>query len=113
MNDISQLNIAVISDLHIGDSARAKELCPTGNNGAAEDEFRRKFMEFSQIQNVPADYLIIPGDISDRAKPDEFLLASEIITEVAATLQVPIEKILFVPGNHDVDWTRADGLQTC
>ncbi len=56
-------------------------------------------------ERIGADYLFIPGDISDSAQPDEFILASEVISEISNFLQVPLDKIVSVPGNHDVDWT--------
>lgn len=57
-------------------------------------------------KRLRADYLIVPGDISDRAQPEEFELASTIISECATAFGLGLDRILFVPGNHDVDWAE-------
>lgn len=98
------LTIAVISDLHIGHNARSKDLCPYPDTQQIDEKYLDKFSEFVQSENIQANYLIIPGDITGKAHPEEFQLASEAIVRIGAMLNVPEDKILFVPGNHDKDW---------
>ncbi|MCK4417785.1 MAG: metallophosphoesterase [Candidatus Latescibacteria bacterium] len=98
------MTLAVVSDLHIGNKARAKDLCPYEESEAIEKTYRETFLEFINQQDIRADYLLIPGDVTDGAQPDEVKLASEVISEIAKALNVPLERIVFVPGNHDVDW---------
>ena len=98
--------IAVLSDLHVGIGARARDLCPEGlKTKAVESGYKDKFIEFLKKQSIRADYLVLPGDISHFAQPVEVQMASQIVLEVAETLKVEPERIVFVPGNHDVDWT--------
>lgn len=96
--------IAVISDLHVGKKARGKDLCPYKESEAIEEDYREKFLEFINQQDIRADYLLIPGDVTNSAQPDEVKLASEVISEIAEALNVSLERIAFAPGNHDVDW---------
>lgn len=56
-------------------------------------------------EKISADYLILPGDVTNRADPDEVALASEIVEKIAKILGIDTGNIAFVPGNHDVDWS--------
>jgi len=109
---------AVMSDLHIGLAARAKDLCPVPPKVPRKDykkydsksdaNFRQDFVDFIASENIRANYLVLPGDITNRATPQEVALASEFILQAADALQVPHDRIVFTPGNHDVDWTVVD-----
>lgn len=101
---MKNLTLAVLSDLHVG-RTRAKDLSPTDPSKAVDPEYRDRFLKFLTQEKIVADYLILPGDVSDRAQPDEFELASDLVNSVAKRLKVPKDRILFVPGNHDADWS--------
>lgn len=112
------MDIAVMSDLHVGLAARAKDLCPEPPTSArkdrkkydekTEDAYRQKFVQFVQDEGITADYLVLPGDLTNLAKPEEVEIASEFILQAADALGVSHNKILFAPGNHDVDWSAFD-----
>lgn len=102
---MKMLNIAVLSDLHIGNGARAKDLCPYENNNVVDSDYVGKFIDFIKKNKIRANYLIISGDISHEGQPDEFILASKLIIQIADTLKVHKKNIFIVPGNHDVDWS--------
>ncbi|MFA6470689.1 MAG: metallophosphoesterase [Candidatus Latescibacterota bacterium] len=112
------MNLAVISDLHVGLAARSKDLCPepptTSRNHRAkydsktDNSYRQKFVEFVKREVITADYLVLPGDITDKADPREVRIASEFVLQASDALGVPHDKIIFVPGNHDVDWSVFD-----
>lgn len=107
---MSGVKIAIASDLHIGKAARAKDLQIPGEGGAIADResFLDAFGDFFQGQ-VTADYLIVPGDISNTARPEEFDLAFSVVRKIADVLKVPHDKIISIPGNHDVDWSVIKG----
>jgi len=96
--------VAVISDLHIGDMAKGKDFSPEKTENASVDNYLSEFQQFVLRENIGADFLVISGDISNRAKEPEFALASELIEKIARSLKVPREKIIFCPGNHDINW---------
>ncbi|NMG75953.1 metallophosphoesterase family protein [Aromatoleum diolicum] len=99
-------HIAVISDIHIGPLARSQDLLPPGVNGisARDEKFILQFEKFVQAKKITADYLVIAGDLSCKAQPDEFIHASTVMSRVANILNVTDDKVMYVPGNHDVDW---------
>lgn len=112
---MKKLKLAVISDIHAGEGARAKDLCPAnapGRDTKPDDKYMEKFLGFLKTKNLKADYLILPGDVTHRAKPDEVKIASEFIGEVCTALDVKLENVVFVPGNHDVDWSVFDPTDT-
>lgn len=99
------VKIAIISDIHIGEKARSADLCPyKPAKKIFEDGFLAAFRKFASTESICADYLIVAGDISTRALPTEFQLASKVIFDIARALKVKKDRIVFVPGNHDVDW---------
>ena len=105
---MKKLQLAVISDLHVGEGARAKDLCPAGapsRDMKPDENYRERFLEFVQKHSLKADYLVLPGDVTDRAKPEEVKIASDFIEEARIKLGVEKENVVFVPGNHDVDWS--------
>jgi 3',5'-cyclic AMP phosphodiesterase CpdA len=101
------IRIAIISDLHIGRKARAADLNPHATETETTKTikpFLNKFVEFIKHEEIKADYLVIAGDISTESLPQEFIYAGTIILEIADVLGIKNNKIIFVPGNHDVDW---------
>ena len=109
------MNIAVMSDLHVGLASRAKDLCPEPLrtqrkqydrfNKKSESLYREQFIQFVQHDGIIADYLVLPGDLTNQATPQEVQIASEFILQAADALHVQNDRIFFAPGNHDVDWS--------
>jgi 3',5'-cyclic AMP phosphodiesterase CpdA len=108
------IKLAVMSDLHIGLAARGKDLCPeppkssrkerSKYHNKTDNTYRQKFLQFIQQKEITADYLVLPGDITNKALPEEVEIASEFVLQAADALTVKQDKIVFTPGNHDVDW---------
>lgn len=113
------MKIAVISDLHFGPGARSEDLCPlelraktSGVSSSGADGFCKQFIEFVEREKISADYLLVPGDVTDDAHPMEVQAASDFLKDAQKALRVPAGKVLFVPGNHDVDWDLLDRRDT-
>jgi len=103
---MSPLTIAVISDIHIGASARSSDLLPPGSvTNHRNEDFVQTFEKFVESQSITADCLIVAGDISTKADPSEFIHASNMAVRVATVLHVPPDQIFATFGNHDVDWS--------
>lgn len=105
--------IAVISDLHIGYSARCLDFCPyedvTASDKIAKDQrffaaFQSLCASRSFIEAGTIDALCITGDVSDRAHPAEFMRANEVISKIVSFLNIEKSRVFYVPGNHDVSW---------
>lgn len=63
---MKKLLLAVISDVHVGEGARAKDLCPAnapGRDTKPDDKYIEKFVEFLKSKKIKADYLILPGTL--------------------------------------------------
>ena len=103
------MKLAVLSDFHIGTGTRAKDFSTEENKNAIDTDYKDRFLSFLLDNKIVADFLVIPGDISNSARNIEFQLASTVITEIAAILSVDDDKIIFVPGNHDSDWSVLTG----
>lgn len=114
------MKIAIISDIHAGLDSVAQDLCPhelvTEQNKVAYENKKRNYVEnfisFIKAEGLSADYIFVPGDITDKAHPMEAKLASECLLKIGEALAVAQDKILFVPGNHDAYWKLYDMADT-
>lgn len=108
------MKIAVISDLHIGPGAKAQDLCPVecvkqkDDYAWPSDGFVAAFLDFIDNNKLSADYLLVCGDITEDAHPMEVKMASSFLRQVRERFSVPDGHSVFVPGNHDSDWTFYD-----
>jgi len=50
------------------------------------------------------DYLVLSGDITNRATPQEFEKAREFVSKLMERFGLTAERCIIVPGNHDLDW---------
>jgi len=50
------------------------------------------------------DYLVISGDITHRASPQEFEKARQFVSALIEQFGLTAERCILVPGNHDLDW---------
>lgn len=114
------MKIAIISDIHAGLDSVAQDLCPhelvTDQSKIVYDNKKQNYVEnfisFIKTERLSADYIFVPGDITDKAHPMEAKLASECLLKIGEALSVPHDKILFVPGNHDASWQLYDVADT-
>lgn len=98
------LTLAIMSDLHAGSAARTSDLRPPGTQELQEQGFLEDLEKFFRSQDITADYLIVPGDLTDSGRPDEFQVASTAIQRLMKGLSVEDDHLIFAPGNHDIDW---------
>ncbi|MCP4104749.1 MAG: CHAT domain-containing protein [Desulfobacteraceae bacterium] len=50
------------------------------------------------------DYLVISGDIANNSKSEEYKAALELVEGIAKRFRLDPERIVTVPGNHDLNW---------
>ncbi|MBM7116902.1 metallophosphoesterase [Archangium primigenium] len=90
------IRILHLSDLHItaGDD-------PIGllQPLAADLQQRSEDLSVEQL-----DYLVVSGDITQRATPEEFMKAYEFISALLKRFSLTPERCIIVPGNHDLSW---------
>lgn len=101
------MKILVISDLHVGTTARAKDFCTedSGTSALAEDYINDLKM-LIEIENISATHLLIAGDITNTGAHNEFEIASQRIKDIIGLLDIHLDNVFFVPGNHDSNWSH-------
>ena len=57
-----------------------------------------------ELQVARLDYMTISGDVGDQSLPEEYEAAFELIMGLAVTLHLDRERVIMVPGNHDLNW---------
>ncbi|MFC1518842.1 metallophosphoesterase family protein [Pseudomonadota bacterium] len=98
------MKIIVISDLHIGDGAVSNEFSVGHSDNAVKNRFLSELKELVKKEDIKADYIVVAGDITNRATKDEFQLASKRLKDISEILGVAKSNVFFVPGNHDGNW---------
>lgn len=98
------MKILVISDLHTGTGAIATDFSTGESSNAVKEGYMQELKSLAEKEKLSADYLIIPGDISNHSEYSEFDLASKRLTELSAYFGISERNIFFVPGNHDGNW---------
>jgi 3',5'-cyclic AMP phosphodiesterase CpdA len=56
----------------------------------------------------PIKLVVLTGDITERALPNEFQQATKFLTALTTHLAVGLENVVVVPGNHDVSWKACE-----
>ena len=102
------MKIIVISDLHIGDGAVSNEFSVGHSDNAVKNRFLTELKELATKEDIKADYIVVAGDITNRATEEEFQLASLRLKEISVIVGVDSSKVFFVPGNHDGNWTEEE-----
>jgi len=109
------MKILVVSDLHIGEVVRTKELCPYPKSADLKNDEKLvdTFIE-KCIKNIEAsgdfDYLVIPGDITNLSNLIEYKYGEKFLNKIIKSLKIPLDNVIFVPGNHDIDWSVLKGI---
>ncbi len=98
------IKFGIISDIHIGEDARSKDLRPPDYSSTDEEGYLLRFQEFVASSNIAVDYLLVPGDITCAGRRVEMELASDVIQNLANSLQISLDRVFIVPGNHDTYW---------
>jgi uncharacterized protein YjbI with pentapeptide repeats/calcineurin-like phosphoesterase family protein len=83
-----------LSDLHFGGTSDAE----LWYSQLAQDLV-------NELGCASLEAIIVTGDISNRADPNEFSAAKKFLHDLALEFQVNQGHIIVVPGNHDVDWS--------
>jgi predicted MPP superfamily phosphohydrolase len=93
-----------LSDLHFG-------------HGGARDRIDQETIctailadaEVMRGELGPPDWIFVTGDIAFKGAPEEYRKASAWLEQLAQKVGINHERILLVPGNHDVDRALVTG----
>ncbi len=92
------LYILHLSDIHLGTKSEARRYS-TQLQADLKNELGVKQL----------DYLIISGDVADRATPSEFEAATELIDGLLERFKLDdYSRTVIVPGNHDLNWELSE-----
>jgi predicted phosphodiesterase len=92
----SPLRILHLSDLHVGAEDDPDSLFQPLEADLADHN------EGLGLERL--DYLVISGDITHRASPQEFEKAHAFVSKLIKRFELNVERCIIVPGNHDLDW---------
>ncbi|HWO23032.1 MAG TPA: metallophosphoesterase, partial [Kofleriaceae bacterium] len=56
-----------------------------------------------RADGVPFDLVVFTGDLGDWGHPTDYPRAIAFLKQTCAALDVPLERLFVIPGNHDVD----------
>jgi predicted MPP superfamily phosphohydrolase/Tol biopolymer transport system component len=90
------INILHLSDIHIGDSH------PIRHNIALTSDL------MMNLGTKRLHYLVVSGDFTDTATPEEYKKAAQLISLIANKFKLTEDRIILAPGNHDVNWDSAE-----
>jgi GTPase SAR1 family protein len=90
----STIRILHLSDLHITADADVPTLLGPLLADLRSDDFTGE----------PIEYLVVSGDLTNRATPREFEVAYEFVSTLIADLHLSSARCVLVPGNHDLSW---------
>jgi Calcineurin-like phosphoesterase len=54
---------------------------------------------------VPFDLVVFTGDLGDWGHPTDYPRACALLQQTCTALEVPLDRLFVIPGNHDVDRT--------
>lgn len=86
------LYVLHLSDLHISESTDVASLLTP------------LLLDLAEQGCNQIDYLVLTGDITNRASRPEFERAFEFISSLLDAHSISAARTILVPGNHDVDW---------
>jgi GTPase SAR1 family protein/predicted phosphodiesterase len=89
------LRILHLSDLHVGAGADPATLL---------QPLIADLRNPADLNVERLDYLVISGDITNRASAEEFQKALEFVSALRDQFGLTSERCIIVPGNHDLDW---------
>ncbi|MBQ8804690.1 MAG: hypothetical protein IJZ53_13765 [Tyzzerella sp.] len=94
--------ILLVSDIHYTDN-KTKSQFWKGDENDYYQKWENFLLELQKNQKIKFKYLVVTGDIADTARKMEYEDFEEILKGLCNRLEIGIENILLVPGNHDID----------
>ena len=98
--------VAVMSDIHFGQMARTDFFAAPGERikGYSRGDMPLGDGLIELMRQMEPEYMLIAGDLTSAAEPQEFHYCEKKILEIADEVGVKKENVICCTGNHDVDW---------
>lgn len=97
-NITTPLRVLHLSDLHISSTADVISLLQPLIQDIEDPE--------GGIAANHLDYLVVSGDLTNRATAEEFEQVHQFISELISYFKLTAERCIIVPGNHDLSWDQ-------
>lgn len=95
-----------VTVLHLSDIHR------TPDEAVSTDELllwlTRDLSDHASEEIPRPDIVVVSGDLTQAATPTEYEEAARFLEGLLAHLQLAKDRLVIVPGNHDVDWASCD-----
>ncbi len=93
-----------LSDLHFGEHSRfhGEDMAELASRCATAISDARRNLGWTE--NV--ELVLVTGDVAEAARPLEYRVALEFFRALKLSLSLVPSRFVFVPGNHDISWTR-------
>lgn len=101
MAEENRLQILHLSDLHITED-REKEEKEKFDRSVVLEPLIERLVEDRKTGLRP-EIVVVTGDIVKKGKSSEYILAKEFFDGLLKALDLPLERLFPVPGNHDVN----------
>jgi 3',5'-cyclic AMP phosphodiesterase CpdA len=98
-----------LSDLHFGPHSRFAGVDMEALGARCADDVREAREQLDVREQVAI--VLVTGDVAEAARPGEYDCALVFFSALVAKLGVPRSALVFVPGNHDVSWTRCKEIE--
>jgi len=93
------MRILHLSDLHFGSE---KSKIDRLDRESVLEKLKESLIEKTKEEGINVDYIIISGDLANTGKKDEYnQKVAPFLKELTTQLNIPIEKLVLCPGNHD------------
>jgi len=106
--DLRQLTLLILSDIHFGPDSCSKDFSnednPPKHLVIPSTSMKDSLIEIINKQHKQLDGIIVTGDLTSKGKPSELKGCFEKIIEIAKQVCVDNDNIFFTFGNHDIDW---------
>jgi 3',5'-cyclic AMP phosphodiesterase CpdA len=63
--------------------------------------------DLKSFVNIPIEFVVISGDLTDRGAPAGLALAADFIRLLSNITKVPFDRFVVCPGNHDVEEVKS------
>ncbi|MCP4698361.1 MAG: SUMF1/EgtB/PvdO family nonheme iron enzyme, partial [Gammaproteobacteria bacterium] len=93
----TDFSILHLSDIHLGTKEEAQKY-----RVQLETDLKKEL----KIKRL--DYLVISGDIADKSVESEYEAALELVNGLMARFGLNSERVIVVPGNHDLNWELSE-----
>jgi predicted MPP superfamily phosphohydrolase len=90
---------AVVRILHLSDLHFTASTTPATHLSPLIDDW-------SGLGEPHVTHVVLSGDLTDGGQEAEFERLADFVRQISGQMNVPLDSVIVVPGNHDVDWNE-------